>query len=140
MEQGELYYLWLYLPDKVKLPPYDRTKERREEIYDLVLTSLQAGEAKLYKAGLHSPNENVTKTHEEVQELNRFTSVVLKYYSREEIDFGLTDEALIQLFIRLFKAAEEVILIGDNTRMGLETDKYRLVTLEGRETWLPGHE
>lgn len=139
MEEGKLYYLWLYLPDKVKLPPYDRTKERRDEIYDLILESLQAGEAKLYKAGLDSPNEDVRKSHEEVRELHRFTSVVLKYFSTKEIDFRLDDEALIQLFIRLFNAAEEVMIIGDNTRMLLDTEKYRLVTLEGRKTWLPGH-
>ena len=139
MEDGKLYYLWLYLPDKVKLPPYDRTKERRDEIYDMILGSLHAGEAKLYQAGLDSPDENVIKSHDEVQEENRFTSVILKYYSTREIDFGLNDEALVQLFIKLFDHSEEVIIIGDNTRMLPDADEYRLVTLEGRKTWLPGH-
>jgi len=139
MEKGHLYYLWLYLPDTVKLPPYDRSRERREEIYDLILDSLKAGGARLYKAGLDSPNEDVRKSHEEVRELHRFTSVVLKYFSTHEIDFRLEDEALVRLFTRLYEDAEEVIIIGDNTRMCLDTEKYRLITLEGRKTWLPGH-
>ncbi|WP_146185971.1 hypothetical protein [Flavobacterium album] len=136
MKDGKLYYLWLYLPDKIKLPPYSRTKKRREEIYNKVIDSLQAGEAKLYQAGLDNPDEKVQKSNEEVSKLHLFTSVVLKYYTTMKIDFSLPDNSLIDLFARLMKGSEDVIIIGDNTRMLIDTDKYRRVTLEGRKKWL----
>lgn len=136
MKEGKLYYLWLYLPNKGKLPPYSRNRKRREEIYDKVLDCIQAGEAKLYQAGLDRPNEKVKKSNAEVGKLHLFTSVVLRYYSTMKIDFSLLDQSLIDSFVRLIKGSEDVLIIGDNTRMQVDTEKYRQVTFEGRKKWL----
>lgn len=137
MKKGKLYYLWLYLPDSIKLPKYSRTKKRRREICETILESLQTGEAKLYQAGLDKPNDKVTKVNDEVKGQGFFTSVILKYYTNMKIDLTATDEALINCFMNLFRQSEEVIIIGDNTRMLIDTDKYRMLTLEGRKEWLP---
>lgn len=136
MANSKLYYLWLSLPDKIKLPPYMRTKKRREEICTMILKSLESGEVKLITAGEDAPDETVQK----LKEKSSFTSVILKYNTSKKIDFTLSNEALINFFLKLFKGSEEVMIIGDNTRLQIDTDRYRQVTLEGRKKWfLPTH-
>lgn len=137
MTNSKLYYLWLSLPDKIKLPPYSRTKSRREEICSMILKSLESGEAKFIKAGENRPNETMQKVKEKT---NLFTNVILKYHTSDKIDFSISNEALIHFFLKLFKGSEELIIIGDNTRLQIDTDKYRQVTIEGRKKWfLPTH-
>jgi hypothetical protein len=139
MTHGRLYYLSLYLPNKVKLPFYARSKKWREKICDLILSSIESGEAKLYQAGLDRPDEKVQKSNEEIADLHLFTNVVLKYHSTKKIDLSIDDQALVRSFVNLFRSSEGVMITGDNTRMLVDTDKYRQVILEGRKSWLPTH-
>lgn len=117
-----------------------RTKKRREQICNLILGSVAAGEAKLFQAGLDKPNENIQKYNSHVRRLNLFTSVVLKYHTSKTIDFTLEDKTLIHFFARLFKESDGVMITGDNTRTSIDVEKYRQVILEGRKEWLPNHE
>lgn len=139
MAHGRLYYVWLYLPDKVKLPFYIRNMKRREKICELILACLESGQARLYQAGMDKPDENVKKLHDEIPKQNLFTNVILKYHTTKKIDFLMGDEAMIQTFLNLFRGSEEVMITGDNTRMLVDTDKYRQVILEGRKKWFPCH-
>jgi hypothetical protein len=138
MAHGRLYYLSLYLPDKVKLPFYSRTKKRRKEICDMIMASVASGEAKLYRAGLDSPEEDIRKSND-IAGLRLFTNVILKYYSSEKIDLSMREDALIRFFTKSFRGSEQVMITGDNTRMLIDTDKYRQVSLEGRKNWHPIH-
>lgn len=131
MAKSKLYYLWLYLPNKIRLPFYAREKERRRKICDIILRSLESGEAKLFSSGLDrpdSPSSNADNQH-------FFTNVILKYHTAKNIDLQLGEQALIKIFIDWFRNSEEVMLIGDNTRLMVDTDKYRQVTLEARKKW-----
>ena len=116
-----------------------RTKKRREQICNLVLGSVAAGEAKLFQAGLDKPNENVRKCNNDIRKLNLFTNVVLKYHTSKTIDFTLEDKTLIRFFLRLFKESDGVMITGDNTRTLIDVGKYRQIILEGRKEWLPSH-
>ncbi|RDI10468.1 hypothetical protein [Flavobacterium sp. AG291] len=130
MENSKLYYMWVNLPNKIRLPLYTRAKERRQQICDIILKALESGEAKLIKAGLNGPNKAEASGKQ-----NQFTNVILKYHTNGKIDFKWNEQKLIKKFADLFKTSE-VIIIGDNTRLLMDTDKYRKITLEGREKWL----
>ncbi|PZR22602.1 MAG: hypothetical protein DI539_05105 [Flavobacterium psychrophilum] len=135
MTTPRLYYLLLHLPNKIKLPLYARGKGRRKQICEMVLKSLESGEAKLLTSGFEKPNPLITKSDGK----GFFTSVILKYHTIGKIDLRLGEQALIKIFADRFRSSEEVMLRGDNTRLQLDIDKYRLVTLEARKKWfLPG--
>ena len=131
MAKSKLYYLWLYLPNKIRLPFYAREKECRKKICDMILRSLESGEAKLFSSGLDGPDSKTIN----IDNQGFFTNIILKYHTAKKIDLQLGEQTLIKIFIDWFRNSEEVMLIGDNTRLLVDTDKYRQITLEARKKW-----